>query len=93
MLEQSEGRGPGSGVHAAPYSVALLLVAILATDSLSEIAEKVKIFAPAKSIAADGRSYKLSTLYFKLRVDKEFLSTSRSSARGETSTLARCMSA
>ena len=54
MLEQSEGRGPGSGVHAAPYSVALLLVAILATDSLSEIAEKVKIFAPAKSIAADG---------------------------------------
>ena len=54
ILEQSEGRGPGSGVHAAPYSVALLLVAILATDSLSETAEKVKIFAPAKSAAADG---------------------------------------
>jgi hypothetical protein len=54
ILEQSEGRGPGSGVHAVPYSVALLLVAVLATDSLSETTEKVRSFAAAKSIAADG---------------------------------------
>jgi hypothetical protein len=54
ILEQSEGRGPGSGVHAAPYSVALLLVAVLATDSLSETTAKVRSFAAAKSTAADG---------------------------------------
>jgi hypothetical protein len=54
ILEQSEGRGPGSGVHAAPYSVALLLVAVLATDSLSETSAKVRSFAAAKSTAADG---------------------------------------
>ncbi|MGO9681603.1 MAG: hypothetical protein ACLPTZ_03150 [Beijerinckiaceae bacterium] len=38
----------------SPYSVALLLVAVLATDSLSETAEKVRIFAMAKSTAAGG---------------------------------------
>jgi hypothetical protein len=54
ILSQSEGRGPGSGVHASPYSVALLLVSVLATDSLSETAEKARIFAPAKSTATDG---------------------------------------
>ncbi len=54
ILTQSEGRGPGSGVHAAPYSVALLLVSVLATDSLSETAEKTRIFAPAKSTATNG---------------------------------------
>ncbi len=55
ILEQSEGRGPGSGVRAAPYPVALLLVAVLTTDSLSETGEKVRSFATAKSTAADGR--------------------------------------
>ncbi len=55
MLDQSEGRGPGSGVQVGPYPVALLLVAVLATDSLSETAEKVRIFAMAKSTAAGGR--------------------------------------
>ncbi len=37
-----------------PYPVALLLVAVLATDSLSETAEKVRIFATAKSTEASG---------------------------------------
>jgi hypothetical protein len=50
----SAGRGPGSGVQVGPYPVALLLVAVLATDSLSETAEKVRIFAAAKASAADG---------------------------------------
>jgi hypothetical protein len=54
LLDQSEGRGPGSGVQVGPYPVALLLVAVLATDSLSETAEKVRIFAPAKSTAVGG---------------------------------------
>ena len=54
LLDQSEGRGPGSGVQVGPYPVALLLVAVLATDSLSETAEKVRIFAMAKSTAAGG---------------------------------------
>jgi hypothetical protein len=54
ILEQFAGRGPGSGVSLAPYSVALLLLATLTTDSLSETADKVRIFATAKSIAEDG---------------------------------------
>ncbi len=54
LLDQSEGRGPGSGVQVGPYPVALLLVAVLATDSHSETAEKVRIFAMAKSTAAGG---------------------------------------
>jgi hypothetical protein len=55
ILEQLAGRGPGSGVPLAPYPVALLLLAVLATDSLSETADKVRIFATAKPIAEDGR--------------------------------------
>jgi hypothetical protein len=54
MLDQSTGRGPGSGVQVGPYPVALLLVAVLATDSLSETAEKVRIFAAAKGSTANG---------------------------------------
>ncbi len=54
MLDQRTGRGPGSGVQAGPYPVALLLVAVLATDSLSETAEKVRIFAAAGASTADG---------------------------------------
>lgn len=54
ILDQSEGRGPGSGVQVGPYPVALLLVAILATDSLSETGEKARLFATAKASTADG---------------------------------------
>lgn len=54
ILEPSEGRGPGSGVPSSPYSVALLLIAVLATDSLSETADMVRTIATAKSIQADG---------------------------------------
>jgi hypothetical protein len=55
ILQQPEGRGPGSGVQVHPFAVALLLVAVLATDSLSETADKVRTFATAKSTARDGR--------------------------------------
>ena len=54
MLEHTGGRGPGSGVQVGPYPVALLLIAVLATDSLSETAEKVRILAAAKATTADG---------------------------------------
>jgi hypothetical protein len=54
MLDQSAGRGPGSGVQVGPYPVALLLVAVLATDSLSETTEKVRIFAAAKASTEGG---------------------------------------
>ena len=37
LLEARAGRGPGSGVEATPASVAMLLVSVLATDSLSEV--------------------------------------------------------
>ena len=51
ILGHVEGRGPGSGVQVGPYQVALLLVAVLATDSLSETGDKVRVLATAKSIA------------------------------------------
>ncbi len=54
ILEQPEGRGPGSGIQVGPYEVALLLIAVLATDSLSETTEKVRTLANAKSIADNG---------------------------------------
>lgn len=36
LLNLGEGRGPGSGVRTTGQSVALLLIAVLATDSLGE---------------------------------------------------------
>lgn len=41
LLAANDGRGPGSGVRASPGSVAFLLSAILATDSLAETVDKV----------------------------------------------------
>lgn len=51
ILPHRGGRGPGSGVQLGPYQVALLLLAVLATDSLTETGEKVRILATAKSNA------------------------------------------
>jgi hypothetical protein len=36
LLDQSEGRGPGSGVKATPPSVALLVISALAGDNLAD---------------------------------------------------------
>jgi hypothetical protein len=49
LLKSEEGWGPGSGVRATPHSVAMLLVAVLAADSLSEVAESTKRFALLKA--------------------------------------------
>jgi hypothetical protein len=53
LLESEAGRGPGSGVRATPYAVAMLLISILSTGSLSEVEQQVKAIANLKSV--DGR--------------------------------------
>jgi DNA-binding IscR family transcriptional regulator len=49
LLQSEAGRGPGSGVRATPDSVALLLIALLATGSLSETEAQTKLMAKLKS--------------------------------------------
>ena len=51
LLVQPEGRGPGSGVPVRPYEVALLLIAVLATDSLSDTSENARRVSMARSSA------------------------------------------
>jgi hypothetical protein len=36
LLRAKKGRGPGSGVQTSPYSVAVLLIAVLSTDNWSD---------------------------------------------------------
>ena len=49
LLEMKPGHGPGSGVLATPHSIAMLLIALLATGSLSETESHAKILATLKS--------------------------------------------
>jgi hypothetical protein len=42
LLEAPSGRGPGSGIRATPSAVSQIIVAVLATDSLSEIDLKAR---------------------------------------------------
>jgi len=51
LLEMVPGHGPGSGVRATPKSIALLLISIMATTSLSEVEEQTKIVANLKSVS------------------------------------------
>ena len=48
LLENVPGRGPGSGVRLTPETVGTLLIAVLSTDNLSEVADKTKVFADLK---------------------------------------------
>jgi hypothetical protein len=50
LLDQSEGRGPGSGVRVTAPSVALLLICVLATDNLSETEARVRAIGQARPI-------------------------------------------
>jgi hypothetical protein len=52
LLQIKPGRGPGSGVPATASSVAMLLISVIATTSLSEVGEQTRIVANLKS--ADG---------------------------------------
>ena len=49
LLQARPGRGPGSGVRATPESVALLLISLIATGSLSEVERKTKVVAALRS--------------------------------------------
>jgi hypothetical protein len=51
-LPAPKGRGRGSGVDATPRSVAMLIIAIMATDNLSDTDARVKRLANAKVDAA-----------------------------------------
>jgi hypothetical protein len=48
LLEQGTGRGPGSGVQANASTVALLLIAALATDNLSDANVRTREIATTK---------------------------------------------
>ena len=50
LLQGETGRGPGSGVRATPNSMAMLLITLLASDSLSETENRAKVFAKLKSV-------------------------------------------
>jgi hypothetical protein len=54
LLRVEEGWGPGSGVRATPEAAALLLIAILATDTLSETEASTKRIAQLKSECKKG---------------------------------------
>jgi hypothetical protein len=56
-LDAGDGRGPGSGVRATGPSVALLIIAVLATDSLSATGETVGLLAKAKT-TSDAHPFK-----------------------------------
>jgi hypothetical protein len=47
ILKPTPGRGPGSGVELSTYSVATLLIACVATPSLSEVDERIQNYCDA----------------------------------------------
>jgi len=51
LLKSEGGKGPGSGVRATPQSVGLLLIAVLAADSLSEIEDATARVAGLRALA------------------------------------------
>lgn len=50
LLKTKAGHGPGSGVRLSPESVAMLLISVMATDSLVQVEERTEVFARLKSI-------------------------------------------
>jgi hypothetical protein len=50
LLKPIAGRGPGSGVPLTPESVAMLLIAVLATDNLNETGAATKAVVAAKRV-------------------------------------------
>jgi hypothetical protein len=56
-LLKSEGtRGPGAGVRLSAESIAVLLISALATDNLSQVAERTSELAAATSLVYDENS-------------------------------------
>jgi hypothetical protein len=52
LLDLDGRRGPGSGVRATAPSVALLLLSVLASDSLTESEERIRALARARPVGA-----------------------------------------
>ncbi|MGY3234097.1 hypothetical protein ACVMAJ_000987 [Bradyrhizobium sp. USDA 4448] len=50
LLPVREGRGPGSGVPLTPETVATFLIGLLATDSLTDLAERTAGLSSAKPV-------------------------------------------
>src|SRR5258708_17505028 len=48
LLASTKGYGPGSGVRLSPDAVAMLLIAVLATDNVSDVKDEAPIFAGLK---------------------------------------------
>jgi hypothetical protein len=48
LIKGREGRGPGSGVEATPETVAMLLISVLATDSLSSVIQETAAFSTGR---------------------------------------------
>jgi hypothetical protein len=48
LLESRPGRGPGSGTRFTPETVAVLLISMLATDNISDCAEKTSALSAVK---------------------------------------------
>jgi hypothetical protein len=48
LIKGRQGRGPGSGVEATPETVAMLLISVLATDSLSSVIQETATFATGR---------------------------------------------
>jgi hypothetical protein len=53
LLPVREGRGPGSGVPLTPETVATFLIGLLATDSLTDLAEHTASLCSAKPLMID----------------------------------------
>jgi hypothetical protein len=49
LLEETQGRGPGSGVRATPETMATLLITLLAADELNDVSTHVKRILNLKS--------------------------------------------
>jgi hypothetical protein len=49
LMEQSPGRGPGSGVRATHRNLAMLLISVLTTSSLSEVNDEAGAIARLKN--------------------------------------------
>ena len=71
LLHAEGTRGPGAGVRLSPELVAVLLISVLATDSLSEVAERTREIAgaTARPIFPEAALFELELTLLKQRDD------------------------
>jgi hypothetical protein len=74
LVKSSSTLGPGGGVRATPAHVAMLLIACLATDNLSEISAQIGRFArlkPKKGLCPLTRASSLGEALTRILSDRE----------------------